>query len=627
MTAGLFNTGLSALFASQTGLNTAGHNIANANSPGYTRQRVVFETRPPQFNGVGFIGKGVDIQTIERLSNEFLTEQLRVATANEARAAKYAQLMDHVDLQIGGGLIADGIDNFFASVGDANDNPRMMATRQVVLENARALVSRFFEQSQQLGAMSESLNRQVAGQVDEINALTSAIALVNRDISRGAGAAGGAAPNDLLDRRDRLITELSALVDTQVQNRDDNMVNVVIGDGQLVVTGTTHSSLGVQSNTLDPSRTDVVYTAASGSSVVTSALHGGELGALLEFRDNVLDSTRNSIGRIAATLAVEMNEQHRQGMDLNGVLGGDLFSIPQPKVNAPAANTGTISVAFDTANIDQLSVSDYYMRHDGANFILTNTLDGTTQTLAGAGPFSVDGMTITVTSAPAAGDEYLIMPTREIPRTMSLLINDPATLALASPVRSSAAFANVSDADITRPEILDSTDANLLVTTQIVFNDPPSTYQLNGAGPLLPFTAGADIDVNGWRVQINGVPEAGDTFVVENNAGGSGDNSNGLSLGQMQFSQLMEGGTATFQEAYGILVGEVGSLTSQSRVSHEALVLLAENAQATRDSYSAVNLDEEAADMLRFQHLYQAAAQIIVAADTTFRALLDATGN
>lgn len=622
-----FEIGLSGLFASQQGLATAGHNIANVNTEGYSRQRVTFETRTPQFIGYGFVGKGVDIQAIDRLASEFIVEQLRNSTANEARAIKLSELIDRVDAQIGDGLVAGGMQNFFDAVSDANDDPRLMATRQVLIESARSMVARFAEQEEQLNAISRSANEQLRASVTKVNALTAAIADLNVDIARGAGLAAGQPPNDLLDKRDQLLVELSRLVGVQTQQRSDGMVNVLVGDGQLVVTGGNSSAMTTIVNPLDASRVEVAFDVGGTQTQITETLGGGEIGALIDFRDGTLEPTRSAIGRLAATTAISLNEAHRRGMDLNGALGGDLFTIPAPKVSAPAANTGAISVAFDAANVGNLAASDYRLTHDGTNYTLTRLADGSAQTLSGAGPFNVDGLTLTVGTPPAAGDVWLIQPTKFVPRSMALATTDPSALALAAPVRTATATGNIGAATIGRPSVLDPSNPNLLATTTLVFNDPPTTYQVNGAGPLVPYTSGADIDLNGWRVQITGSVEPGDTFTVSSNAGGLGDNSNGLGLSAMQFQPLMVGGTATYQEAYGILVGDVGAAAQQTRISREALSALTENAQAARDALSGVNLDEEAANLLRFQQAYQAAARVISAADEAFKALIDATRN
>ncbi|MBX9609077.1 MAG: flagellar hook-associated protein FlgK [Gammaproteobacteria bacterium] len=620
-----FQIGLSALLASQRGLATTGHNVANVNTAGYSRQRVTFETREPQFAGVGFVGKGVDVQGITRMANEFLVDQLRLATSNQAQADKLTELVDQVDTQMGDALISKGLQSFFDSVSDANNDPRLTSTRQVVIESARSMLSRFSEAEEQLNGLSRSVNRQMTGLIERVNALTTSIARLNKDIALGAGLATGEPPNDLLDKRDQMLIDLSKLVGVQTQSRADGMVNVLIGDGQLVVTGGNNEKLTATSNPLDASRSEISFTVGNALSQITDTISGGELGALVAFRDQTLEPARNAIGRIATTFALAVNEQHRQGMDLKGNLGTDMFSLPAPVVKSPASNTGTVSAVFDTANIGNLTDADYRLSYDGTNFNLTNLQTLTSQTLTGAGPFNVDGITISVGTAPAAGDTFLIQPTKTVPRAMKLLVTEPNQLALAAPVRSSRATTNISDASITRPQVLDPTNAALLTTTSIVFDNPPTTYKLNGAGASLAFTSGADIDVNGWRVQVAGTPAAGDSFTVQSNAGGAGDNGNGLALSKVQSTPILSGGTATLQEAYGVLTGEVGAAAEQARLSSQALASLTENATAAREALSGVNLEEEAANLLRFQQAFQAAAQVIRAADQAFQSIINAT--
>lgn len=625
MSGDTFNIGLSALLASQRGLATTGHNIANVNTAGYSRQRVTFETRAPQFVGVGFAGKGVDIQSITRVANDFLVDQLRIATSNQAQADKTVELVDQVDTQIGDALISSGIQSFFNSIGDANNDPRLMATRQVVVESARATVSRFQEQEEQLNGLSRSINRQIVGVVEKVNTLTSAIAKINQDIALGSGLASGVVPNDLLDKRDQLLVDLSKLVGVSTQQRSDGMVNVLIGDGQLVVTGGTSEALTTTNNAMDASRTEITFTIGNALTQITSSISGGELGALVSFRDATLEPARNSIGQMAATFAMAMNEQHRKGMDLRGALGADMFSIPPPVVNSLPSNSSTLTAAFDLSNVGGLTNSDYKLVHDGTNFTLFKLTDGSSRTLSGAGPFNVDGMTLTVSGAPAAGDTYFLQPTKAVPRAMKFLATDPATLAMSAPNRTSRANSNVSDATISRAEVLNETNPALLTTTTLVFDNPPTSYKVNGVGGSIAFTNGGNIDLNGWRVQIAGNPAAGDTFTVQSNAGGVGDNTNGIALSKLQAKPILEGGTATLQEVYGVLTGVVGAAASQAHVSSQALGTLTENAASARDALSGVNLEEEAANLLRFQQAFQAAAQVIKAADQAFQSIIAAT--
>jgi len=207
---------------------------------------------------------------------------------------------------------------------------------------------------------------------------------------------------------------------------------------------------------------------------------------------------------------------------------------------------------------------------------------------------------------------------------MALTVNDPLRLAFASPVKSSGALANLSDAKIAAPSVLDPANAALQTTTQLAFNNPPTTYQINGAGPLIPFTSGTNIDLNGWRVQITGTPVAGDTFTVQANANGRGDNANGLLMFGLRSTEIMDSNTATYQDSYSQLLGQVGARTQQAQISRNALQVQLENAEAARDEIAGVNLDEEAANLVRYQQSYQGAAQVIATADAMFEALIAA---
>jgi len=622
--ASVFNIGISALVSAQRQLGTTSHNIANVNTDGYSRQRVELTQLPPQPISNGFLGSGVRISEISRTADQFLIGQLRSATANEARASTYANYAGEIDTMLGDGTVTSSLEGFFSSLQDANGDPASIATREVTLNSAQSFATRFSDLDQRLGRVSRDLNSAIEATVDDINGLSGAIADINGEIMRALGATTGEPPNDLIDQRDRLVQELSELTGVTTVEQENGALNVFIGAGQAVVADVTSLALAAVPNTLDGSRIEVATTGGGATSIVSQAITNGELGAAFAFRDDVLDPTRNAVGRLAATLATSFNEQHREGFDLNDNFGGDFFSIGSPDVRADPANTGTIAVALDTANVGALTIADYRLTHDGTDFTLLNLADNTTQTLSGAGPFNVDGLTITVTGAPAAGDTYLLQPTKSLARNMDVLVTDPREVALARPNRTSVDGGNIGDGQISDPAVLDVSDPNLLTTTQLIFNDPPTTYQVNGAGPLIAYTSGADIDLNGWRVQVSANPEPGDTFTVSANVGGAGDNGNGLLLSELQLTKILDGGSTTYQESYSQLVGKVGAKTQELQLSRDALQVLKQNAQASRDTVSAVNLDEEAAQLLRFQQAYSAAAEVISIANETFASLLSA---
>jgi len=620
----MFSIGMSALLANQKLLATAGHNIANVNTEGFSRQRVTLTERPPQFIGSGFSGKGVDIAAINRMGSEFLTTNVRQNAAGEARAAAYSNLSQQVDTLLSDGTFTPAMERFFNSLQDVNNDPSSTPARLVFMNAAETLSDRFQDLEGRLSTMARNVNQDIAAKVGKLNSLSQALGKLNRDIVQAMGLAQGAPPNDLLDQRDVLLKEMSRLANLNVTPQFDGSVNVFIGNGQLIVAGAEYVELAATPNRLDGARTEVSVRKGGVLSEISSALVSGELAGILEFRDQILDPARNSIGRLSAVMAETYNAQHNAGLDVRGAMGGDLFARGEAVVNRAATNTGTVTVTIDPASLQNLTISDYRLTHDGTDFSLERLDTGSVQTLTGAGPFNVDGMTITVGTAPANGDAYLIQPTKYVARDMALTVNDPLRLAFASPVKSSGALANLSDAKIAAPSVLDPANAALQTTTQLAFNNPPTTYQINGAGPLIPFTSGTNIDLNGWRVQITGTPVAGDTFTVQANANGRGDNANGLLMFGLRSTEIMDSNTATYQDSYSQLLGQVGARTQQAQISRNALQVQLENAEAARDEIAGVNLDEEAANLVRYQQSYQGAAQVIATADAMFEALIAA---
>jgi flagellar hook-associated protein 1 FlgK len=619
--------GVSGLLTAQRALQTVAHNIANVNTPGYNRQEVDLRARPAQYFGGQYFAQGVEVQGVSRVVDQFLIDQVRSSAASHGQAAAFHDLASQVDnllAQKDAGL-SSALQGFFDQAQALANDPSSIPARQVFLSEGETLAARFNDLQMRLDDLEKMTSGRLQGAVDGINSLTSSIAKLNEAITRTTGAAGGNPPNDLLDQRDQLVDQLSGLVGVQVSLQEDGALNVTTGNGQSLVTGSTSLDLKIVANSLDASQPEIAYTVNGTTSLITQNMSGGELSGILDFRQDVLIPAKNQLGRVAAGLASTLNNQHRQGMDLDGNLGGDLFSIPAPKVMAGSSNVGTVSVAFDAANVSGLTAADYSLTYNGGNFILTNLKDNAAQTLTGAGPFDVDGLTITVGAAPAAGDSYLIRPTRDVAGEFSIGVTDPRSFAAAAPVRTKVALTNDSNAAISAGEVIDIANPDLLDTVTITFNDPPTTYQVNGVGAT-GYTSGGNIDINGWRVQVNGSPKAGDTFTIERNTGGVADNRNALRLAGLRNERVMQGGNATLQSAYAHLVGDVGSETRRAEISSKALAALQTQANDARAEKSGVNLDEEAANLLRYQQAYQAAAQVITAADSMFKALMNAVG-
>jgi flagellar hook-associated protein 1 FlgK len=344
----------------------------------------------------------------------------------------------------------------------------------------------------------------------------------------------------------------------------------------------------------------------------------------------MLDPARNTLGRLSVALTQVVNDQHHAGIDLNGDLGGDFFAVGSVAVQTNAHNTGT-SVATVTrvaGSAGALTTSDYVLVATGAGWTLKRADTGASVTMAGSGtaadPFVADGLSIVVSGAAVAGDQLLIKPTAAAVSDMRVLVASPEEIAAAAPIVSAASADNIGSGVISAGEVIDSSNPQLRAPVTIQFTSA-TTYTISGDPAVHTYTAGASIDVNGWRAQISGSPAAGDTFTVSDNLTGSGDNRNALKLADVLARPVLNGGTTSLNAGVGQFIGEIGVKTNHAQVTRDAQKVVADEAAGALQSVSGVNLDEEAANLIRFQQAYMAISQLIRVADTLFQSVLDAT--
>lgn len=625
----LLSTGVSGLLAFQRGLATTSHNIANAGTEGYSRQRIELEARTPQGFGSGFIGRGVDVSSITRLLDQFAVNQWRASTADLGRLAIYADLAGRLD-----GVLSDpasglsaSIQRFFAAVQEVATNPGSTTARQLLLAESQGLADRFRSTSQRIDQLEADINVRLGASVAEINTLAKSIARLNADIEASSATFSGQPPNDLLDQRDRLVLQLSELVNVTTVPDASGSLNVFIGSGQTLVLRDFTAQLGTAPNALEAGRLDVVYRSNGVEQVITSSLTGGEVGGLIAVRGEVLDGARRELGLIAATLGLAINAQQAAGMDLNGQLGGAIFAVPPPQVAPALTNAGSATGSATVTDLGALTGEDYVVRFDGGSWSVTRASTGAAVAATGSGtagdPLRFEGLALVVGGAAVAGDRLSVRGSRDAAAGLGVVMTDPRGIAAAAPIRASLLASNLGTGTISAGRVLDATDPSLLATVEITFLTP-TTYSVNGAGSFA-YTPGADIDLNGWRVQIGGAPAAGDRFRVERNTGGVGDNRNALAIAGLQSTGLLGGGATSIGEAVIGVVGRVGTLAGQADVALGAQRTLVSSARDRVLQTAGVNLDEEAADLLKWQRAYQAAAQTIVVADTLFQTLLAAT--
>jgi len=625
--------GLSGLLAAQRQIATTSHNISNANVDGYSRQRVEQGTQPPYaVGGLAFgqgFGQGTMVRDVDRVYDGFLGTQIREVGAEHQRLSVFHRMSSYVDdiLADPAGGITPVLQDFFSAVQDVADDPGSSTARIALLDQGSALSARFQAIEGQFEALAVDTGKRIGETVGEINSMVRSLREVNQDIVNSSSGGGRSAAPDLLDQRDRLLGQLSERVGIQVLERDRGDVSVMVAGGQPLITETEVYQLGTSRDPADPQRLRISYDSGSVSIDLSDKLSGGSLGGLLDFQGGMLDGARGALGRIAIGIAETFNAQQAKGMDLNGALGGDLFSVAGPRVQANSDNSGSASVGAAITDLAALGSGDYTLSYDGANWTLAGAEGGS---VSGAGPsLALGGFEVSVGGAPAAGDSFLIQPTRLGASSLEVAISDPKLVAAASAVRSASDLGNAGSGEISAGEVRDGADPNLQQAVELVFADPPSSFDIVDAGSGavlatgLAYTPGADIDFNGWRLQVSGSPAAGDRFTVESNAGGSADNRNMLAMGELQSAGVLEGGSASFQDAYSATVGFVGSQTRSADINRQAQESLVTTLNARRESVSGVNLDEEAANLVRFQQAYQAAARVIGVADDLFASLLN----
>ncbi|HEX8961546.1 MAG TPA: flagellar hook-associated protein FlgK, partial [Rhodocyclaceae bacterium] len=660
--------------------------------------------------------------------------------------------------------LSPALSDFFKGVQDVAANPSSIPARQSLLSSAQALAGRFQSVNQSLDEQRQGVNEQITSEVSLINSYTAQIAQVNQQIILASNGNSNQQPNDLLDQRDQLLQDLNKEVRVTTATQTDGTISVFIGNGQPVVMGTAAYSLVAQPSSSDPQETVVGLQAINGNVIELqqSLLTGGTLGGLMDFRTQSLDSAQNELGRIAINLAQTFNQQHALGQDLNGTLGGDLFTFPSNVSNgmpaymnlyANKSNTGNAAlsaqviqsdyrVVFDGANYQvyrlndnppmagaststippaaavatlspapgssvvvdgvtisipagtgaptlndaftvkpgnpvatrivadstnsaaastgalastqagngALSASDYRIDYTSSGYVVTRLSDNTvipyTNNGTPATSITFEGVTVQMAGTPRVGDNWMLQPTREAARDITVNISDPTAIAAGAPFRTSVDPGNTGSATIDAGSMvtLDPSSIPLPGTVTLTFNGPaagsppgPNTWSVTSVPasakwtdviPASAFTPGQQnvIDINGIRFTLSGVPQNGDKVYLEQNSSGVSDNRNAQALGALQTTRLMGGNSATYEEAYAQIVSQIGNKTREVTVTGKAQQALADQANAAVQQLSGVNLDEEAANLIRYQQAYQASAKMIDVGSKLFDTFLSAIG-
>lgn len=849
--ADIFNTAVSGLLAYRTSIATTSNNITNVNTDGYSRQRTNLITSPGEHTAFGTVGTGVLIGSVDRLTDQFNKQLINQYQSGFSRLDTMEDLTSRIDdiIAAAESNLNPAIDSFFGAVSDVANDPSSVAPRQVLLGQGEVLVERFHYLADQLNQLDNEMDTRTGYVIADINALAEQIANINEAIDRSSSISD-TLPSDLLDNRDLLIKDLSEKVEVKIVEQNNGDLNVFVGNGQLLVSGNRTFELRVDNDLQQPDRLSVFLDSATSSIDVSRNLQGGEIGALVDFRRNILDSAMNRLGRIAIAVSDSFNQQHRAGLDLNAEAGGNFFNITQnsPDITNDTAagdllvemggskalttsnyrltynddgvnpanfdvtklsdgtvtnflataapfvvdgmtytpsgvfadgesinihagmplaqvlphedNSATADMEVQLTDITQLTDSDYTVSYNYGQYIVTRLSDGADVSVTGSPPLDIDGMRI-IPSGMATGDTFYVRPTRNAALHISLEITNPNKIAAADPYRIESDINNLGDTTMS----LQNVDSSLLdfldypatitgavaiapfnfagvnavfdltidgVTRTVTVNQNAAT-DLNGDGPVdaldtvfavqaaidaafagagdpsatvtldgnnlsiesnskgnnssllvensdltaiaqlsidnlaatgdkftanvkfkdavLPavgmlfdvtdaagniisdntgtplsdvaYVEGMEINVGAWTARLIGTPIAEDIMTLSFNSDATQDNRNAIELSSLDSFSLLDDSSSTYSQAYSVLISEVGTQSATIQINRDAENILLQNAVGKREEVSGVNLDEEAANLLRFQQAYTAITRVVQTAQNIFQSIID----
>ncbi|MCK0553090.1 flagellar hook-associated protein FlgK [Pantoea ananatis] len=540
----IINSAMSGLSAAQAALSTTSNNISNYTVAGYSRQTTILAEANSTLQGKSYYGNGVNVTGVQREYDSFIAAQLRGSSATyNAANTQYSQVSNIDDLMSTSTTnLSTAIQGFFSNMQNVVSNANDPAARQSMLSNSQGLVNQFQTQAQYLTNMQNSVNTNIASDVDQINTFTTQISNLNQQIAK-LSTASGATPNDLLDQRDQLVNGLNNLVGVTVSQQDGSYT-VSMANGLSLVNGFQSTKLVAMPSSSDLTRTTVGYVDPQAGNVQLpeSSITTGSLGGMLSFRSQDLDLAQNQLGQLAAAFTTSFNAVHKQGFDSNGNQGVDFFNIGSPTAQGDSKNTSSATLTAAWTNTSALQASNYTVSYDGTNWSATRLSDNSKTTLTpttsgGVTTLNLDGMSLTVNGTPNAKDSFLVKPVQNVVNGMSVAITSGSQIAAAAA------------------------------------------------------------------------------------AGGESDNRNAQKLLALQDAKIVNG-NATISQAYGAMVSTVGNKTQALKTASTTQQNVVTQLTNRQQSVSGVNLDEEYANLTKYQQYYMANAQVLKTATTVFDALL-----
>ena len=662
MSINLYQTGVSGLLSAQQQLATTGHNIANVNTEGYTRQRTEQGATVGNYNGGNFVGSGTYVQDITRLYDQFSYKEQLLNKSNLGNADSISLDLNQLNeiMSFSSEAIDGSIQRFYQAVNSIADNPNDIGLRNIALSQANVLAQDFNSISNNLDQLEKSTNGEIEEMANKISQISLDLAKINEQILQNKDISQTGQPNDLLDKRDQLVNELGEYTSVSTIEDTHGVMTVMIGNGATLVAGITPLTVSVEAGISDPLQTRLQLNSRNGKVALDASKLGGAIAAKIEYRDEHITQARSELNRLAMAVSQTLNQSQAQGLDLNEKQGLDIFTdinstlLQTSRVLASSKNSGNVEAGIKITDVSLVPTNEFTIKYDGSDYIMTNTRDGSTTTLVETttGVYPTEfGFEFTINSGtPNANDSFTLRPTENSAALMKVTLNDPKGIAASSAIEAQADDNNVSNGsvsivNVTDPEVARSfTDTINADLTVDVYESAPGVFDYRVFNAATPppaatiasgsFAAGSTAVIDmppspatpAFQIEIAGLPVgqgalAREKFTISD-AFGSGNASNATLMAATQEEQILGGGKQTFSQALATATAQVGSSASSAELIADTAQALFTQAYNRNQSNSGVNLDEEAANLLKYQQAYQASSQIISVANTIFDTLL-----
>ncbi|MEC4889500.1 MAG: flagellar hook-associated protein FlgK [Nitrospira sp.] len=654
----LFDIARSALNTSQQAMAVTGHNVANVNTPGYTRQEAVLAERSPISGQPGMMGTGVQATSIRRNINTFVNQQITTSQQTLGRLTLSRDELFRLQSIFGDSNdqgISARLNDFYQGLQDVSTSPNDLAARSVLLAKSSQLAAALNQTASDLTTTRQSLNLQVTQTVTEINSYTKQIAELNGQIT--SAELMGQNANDLRDQRDLALNELAKRIDVTTAETSTGGLTVFAARGQILVDNTTQRDLTTVTSAENGGMVEIGYAMGGSRTIrIDQYISNGSLRSLLDLRDTTIPDLQARFDRLAATLSNAVNQIHRQGFGLDGSTGQDFFSPLSVTTEASADNqgTGTIGSGAITAN-SLLTFHDYEIQFSSSSaYSIVDTTTGAT----------IKGnYTGTAITAPSSGSPLNIVTGTNDTLTVTVDGGAAVGVTLTGGAYSSGAAlaqemqAKINAAGLSVSVTYDTTTSRFVITS----NNTTASSAVNVTGGTarasLGLTGGTStaasgtysspmtVNFDGLSVTVSGAPAANDVFRVnsyENTArdisvalttpasvaasstrtGVPGNNDTMLQLVAIQGQSFSSLGNITLQDSYRNAAANIGVLAQTADRDLGAQEILRDQLDGFRAQVSGVSIDEELVNMIKFQRGFEAASRLIKITDEMYDTLL-----